>query len=349
MWYGTPETDRQSGGCLQLQDHLFLNQIRMKTTPIWKGAGATVNAITHKKESVNRGSSKAENSLLWSSLISFRCSFSIACIITCLAFSHQAQAQQRVQSPASKHQFRVGIGVDYIKTVDLQYSPNLYQSLRKSLQLSYANRSKKGLFLANLDVYYGALTPNAGSVAKLYAKETDIYGHEAIESLDVATTQLGGNLEIGYLRGLTKSATSRTAFYAGGSVQENLTFAAGVLGIGTINFVSLNAKARVDYTLGNGRPLRFGLTFPALSVVTRLPYHSAPAIPGKSDIGAFFTGNNTVETARHFQNAQLSIMYNWLVRKRVSFDITGQSSWLHYYKPEHLTQAGSQISLGLTF
>ncbi len=321
----------------------------MKTTPIWKAAGTTVKAITPDKEPVDRGQLNNNNPSMPLVVDSVRWFWLIACTATCLAFTHQAQAQQRVQYQALKHEFRVGLGVDYIKTVDLQYSPNLYQSLRKSLQLGYSNRSKKGLFIANLDVYYGALTPNAGSVAKLYAKETDIYGHEAIESLDVATTQLGGNLEIGYLRGLTKSATSRTAFYAGGSVQENLTFAAGVLGIGTINFVSLNAKARVNYTLGNGRPLRFGFTFPALSVVTRLPYHSAPAIPGRSDIGAFFTGNNAVETARHFQNAHLSVTYNWLARKRVSFDITYQSSWLHYYKPEHLTQAGSQISIGSTF
>ena len=327
----------------------LLNQISMKTTPIRKGAGATANAITFKKEPFNRGSPKAGNSLLWPDLNSSGCFFLIVCTITCLLFTHQTQAQQRIQTPSSKHQFRVGLGGNYIKTVDLQYSPNLYQSLQKNLQLSYSNQLKKGIFIASLNVYYGALTPSAGSVGKLYAKETDIYGHEENESADLAYTQLGGNLEIGYLRGLTKSATSRTAFYAGGSLQENLTLGVGILGIGTINFVSLNAKARVDYTLGNGKPLRFGLTFPALSVVTRLPYHNAPAIPGKSYTGAFFTGNNTVETARHFQNVHLSVTYNWLVRKRVLFDVTCQSSWMHYYKPEHLTQAGSQISIGLTF
>ncbi len=295
------------------------------------------------------GKGTAQNSLLRPASGSLRWCFLILYTVTCLAFTHQTQGQQRTLLPASKHQFKVGVGVDYLKTVDLQCSPNLYQFLRKNLQLGYTNQLKKGIFLTNVALYYGTLTPTATSADKVYAKEKDIYGHEAIESLELATTQLGGNLEIGYLRGLTRPATSRAVFYAGGSVEENLTFSAGILSIGTINYVSLNAKARVDYRLGNGRPLRFGLSFPALSVVTRLPYHNAPAIPGKSDMETFFTGNNTLETARHFQNAHLSVTYNWLVRKRVSFDITCQSYWMHYYKPAHLTQAGSQLSLGLTF
>lgn len=266
-----------------------------------------------------------------------------------LTFCLQAQAQQSDGYLLKKNQFSVGIGVGYFKMVDFQFSPNLYQSVRKNLQLGYSNRWKKGIFSTKLNVFFGGLTLNSGSELNFYLQETDIYGVETINQEEIKLSQLGLNVELGYLHKLSKLASSNTMLYVGGSLEECLIYTPGFLSMGTINYGSLNAKARFDYFLGNGKPIILGLSFPIVSMVTRLPYHNAPNYPGKSGIQGFFTDNNHIETLGHFQNFRFSAKYNWLVRKRVALDITYEASWMHYNRPEHLTQMGNQLTLGFNF
>jgi len=230
-----------------------------------------------------------------------------------LTFCLQAQAQQSDGYLLKKNQFSVGIGVGYFKMVDFQFSPNLYQSVRKNLQLGYSNRWKKGIFSTKLNVFFGGLTLNSGSELNFYLQETDIYGVETINQEEIKLSQLGLNVELGYLHKLSKLASSNTMLYLGGSLEECLIYTPGFLSMGTINYGSLNAKARFDYFLGNGKPIILGLSFPIVSMVTRLPYHNAPNYPGKSGIQGFFTDNNNIETLGHFQNFRFSAKYNWLV------------------------------------
>jgi len=270
-------------------------------------------------------------------------------ILLFFAVFYSSYGQNKEPYALKKNQFRVGLGAGYLQTLDLQVSPKSYHGVRKNLQLEYLRKKDKGIFTSNLNVFFGNLTPTSGTSLTFYAKETDIYGAEKDESMTLEIAPMGFNLEIGYLHKLQTLATVRTEFYLGGSLEENLTFTPGFLPIGLINYASLNAKARFDYQLNNGKPLIFQLSIPVVSVVTRFPYHNSPNIPGKSGLGAFFTGNNDIETINHFQNIRFSVRYNWLVTKRMAFDIAYEGSWLHYYKPQHLTQAGSQLSLGLTF
>jgi len=257
---------------------------------------------------------------------------------------------QKKQSPVlKKNNFRVGLADSYLQALDLQVSSKTYHGIRKSLQLEYLRKKDEGIFTANLNVFVGNLTPTSGTSLTFYAKEEDIYGTETDESMTLEISPMGFNLEVGYLYKLQTLAITRTALYLGGSLEENLTFTPGFLPIGLINYGSLNTKTRFDYILKNGKPLILQLSIPVLSVVTRLPYHNSPNIPGKSGLGAFFTGNNDIQTINHFQNIRFSVRYDWLVTKRMVFDVAYEAAWLHYNKPQHLTQVGSQLSLGLTF
>ncbi len=325
----------------------------MKTKITGKGIEALGDAFTLKKEALEQvpsiSFSKTKSYLLHAATASLKWRLLITLAIMGLIFTYQAHAQQNDDFLLKKNQFSVGIGVNYIKTVDFQYSPNMFQSLRKNVQLGYTNRLKRGFFSTNLNVFLGNLSPASGPSLDFFGKKTDINGVETVESLTLELSQMGFDLEIGYLHELTKLATTRTALYLGGSLEESFNYTPGFVNIGTINYGALNAKARFDYLLGNGKPLMFGLSVPLVSVVTRMPYHNAPNIPGKSGIAAFFTDNNHVETLNHFQNLRFSVKYHWLVRKKFAFDIAYEASWLHYYRPEHLTQAGSQLSLGFTF
>ncbi|WP_133299953.1 hypothetical protein [Larkinella punicea] len=278
-----------------------------------------------------------------------RLSFLIAIAFLSMVFPNQTQAQQNKDFLLSKNQFRVGLGATYSKTVDFQYSPTTFQSVRTNVQLGYSNRLKKGIFFTNLNVFLGSLTPVSGPDLDFYIQETDIHGSETAELNQLALSQLGFNLEIGYLHKLSKPVTPKTTLYLGGSLEENFTFTPGFLNIGTINYGSLNAKARLDYLLWNGKPLSFGLSVPLVSLVTRMPYHNSPNIPGRSGLAGFFMDNNHIETLNHFQDFRFSVKYHWLVSKKFTTDIAYQALWVHYYKPEHLTQAGSQLTLGFTF
>ncbi|MCF0049018.1 hypothetical protein LXM25_03045 [Dyadobacter sp. LJ53] len=246
-------------------------------------------------------------------------------------------------------QFRIGLGADYIKTLDLIYSPQMYKSVRTRVQLGYSHKSGNGIFSSDLHVFLGALKPDSGSGVDIYSKETDIHGVETIERKELELSQIGLNLQLGYLHEIKQLRNSSKSLYLGGSLEENLTYTPGFISIGVINYSSLNAKARFDYFLKNGKPVIFELAVPVVSMVTRLPYHQSPGAPGKSSLAAFFTGNNKVETFNHFQNARIAIKYPLLVKKRIALNITYEASWMHYYKPKHLTQAGNQLSLGLTF
>jgi len=279
----------------------------------------------------------------WNSLMAIL----VICLVCC--FSAQAQESNDDDYDLKKNKFRVGVGVGYFKMADFQFSPNLFKSVRENLQLGYSNRFKKGIFTTNLNVFLGTVNLNSGSEIRIYGRETDIYGVEKIETKELELSQLGFNLEIGYVHRLSKLAASRTIFYLGGSVEECLTYTPGFLSVGTINYGSVNAKAKLDYFLGNGKPISFGFSIPVVSVVTRFPYHNAPNYPGKSPLAGFFTDNNNLESLNHFQNIRFSAKYNWLVRKRIAFDITYEASWMHYSRPEHLTQMGSQLSLGFNF
>jgi len=272
--------------------------------------------------------------------------FTFLFMTTCIS---RGYSQQNHDYLLKKNQFRFGIGLGSLKTVDFQFSPNMYKSIRKNVELGYSNTGSKGIFSANLNVHLGGLTLNSGSDLNFYLKETDIYGVEDVEIQEVELTQLGFNLDLGYIHKITKYSNLKTTFYIGGSLEESLTYTPGFLSIGTINYGSLNAKARLDYNFKHRKSIIFGLSFPIVSVVTRFPYHNAPNYPGKSGIQGFFTDNNNIESLGHFQNFRFSAKYNLFVRKHIALDVTYEASYLHYNRPEHLTQMGNQLSLGLNF
>jgi hypothetical protein len=247
------------------------------------------------------------------------------------------------------NKFRVSLGVDVFKTVDFQYSPNMYKSTRPSLQLAFSNRFKKGIFSTYLDIFMGPMSPNSGKNNTVYISETDIYGTETVEGTELIQFQMSATIDLGYVHYIQKLSSARTKTYLGGSISEHQTFAPGLISIGTISYASLNARSRMDYTLSNGRPITIGLSVPLLSIVTRLPYHNAPAIPGKSDFETFFTDHNYLETLDHFQNFECSVGYNILVRPKRTLDLNYKLSWMHYNRPENITRFGSQLSLGLNF
>ncbi|MEO6286792.1 MAG: hypothetical protein ABIN80_04980 [Dyadobacter sp.] len=272
----------------------------------------------------------------------------------CLSFAFlltaiQAYSQENAEPEPDRNQFRIGLGANYIKTLDLLYSPLMYKSLRTDLQLGYSRKSENGIFSSDLNVFMGSLKPNSGGAVVIYANETDIHGVETTEDMVLQMVQIGFDLQVGYLREMQQLRSESKAIYLGGSLEESLTYTPGFMNVGVINYSSFNAKARFDYFLKNGKPLIFELAVPLVSVITRLPHHQSPGEPGKSDLGAFFSGNNKVATLNHFQNARFSIKYPLLVKRRIAVEIRYEGSWMHYYKPRHLTQAGNHLSLGLTF
>lgn len=289
-------------------------------------------------------------SYLWNAATtSFRWVFLSTLAIMSLTLTNRTHAQQNEDFLLKKNQFRVGIGATYITVLDFKYSPIVFKSPRKNVMLGYSNRFKKGFFSTNLNVFQGNLSPSSGPGLDFFAKETDINGVETVESLSLELGQIGFNLEICYVHELTALATTSRALYLGGSIEEGLTFTSGFYNPGLINYGSLNGRARFDYLLRNGKSLIFGLSVPLVSVVTRMPYHNTLSNPGKSEFASFFTDHNYVETLNHFQNLRFSVKYHWLIRKKAAFDIAYEASWLHYYRTEHFTQAGSQLSLGFTF
>ncbi|WP_221393419.1 hypothetical protein [Dyadobacter sp. NIV53] len=277
--------------------------------------------------------------------------FSFPLVLSCffLMIVVHGRGQGSTDSPPVRNQFTIGLGASYIKTLDLLYSPIMYKSLRTDLHLGYLSKSKNGVFSTDLNVFLGALKPNSGGAVIVYASETAIDGVETTEDMRLEMSQIGFNLQLGYLHKLQKLQSPSKAFYLGASLEESLTYTPGFVNVGVINYGSVNARARFEYLLKNGKPVIFDITFPLVSVVTRLPYNQSPGEPGQSGLGAFFTGNNQVETLNHFQNARFSIQYPFLIKKRSAFNIRYEASWMHYYNPRHLTQAGNQLSLGFTF
>ena len=325
----------------------------MKTKITAKGTKAKGNAETLHPETPDQASDShvpdARKYVLVAAPASGRLSFLIAIAFLSMVFSNQTQAQQNKDFLLSKHQFRLGLGAAYLKTVDFQYSPTTFQSVRSTVQMGYSNRLKKGIFLTNLTVFSGALSPVSGPDLDFYIQETDINGSETAALNHLELSQIGFNLEVGYLHKLSILAIPKTTLYLGGSLEESLTFTPGFLNIGTINYGSLNGKARLDYLLRNGKPITFALSVPLVSLVTRMPYHNSPNIPGRSGLAGFFMGNNHIETLNHFQNIRFFVKYPLLLSKKFAVDIAYEASWLHYYKPEQFTQASSQLTLGFTF
>lgn len=274
------------------------------------------------------------------------CMFALAC--TLLTLNMKAQSRVNVGSLSKQNRFRIGAGATFVTMRDFLYSPLMYKSVRTNVQLGYSSKWKKGIFSTDLNIFVGSLTPSSGSAVQVYVKDTDIDGSEKTELKMLELTQIGFNFETGYLHRLSKMQTARTALYLGGSLEESLTYTPGFINLGVMNNASLNARARMDYFLRNGKPVTFGITVPVVSLVTRLPYNQAPGMPDKSDLATFFTGNNHIESFNHFQKACVFLKYNWLVRKHVACDVTYEASWIHYYKPAQLTQAGSQLTIGLT-
>jgi len=277
------------------------------------------------------------------------CSFLLVLSFAVLLLTIPVHGQVSIDALPKKNQFRVGLGADYIKTLDLLYSSQMYKSVRTNVQLGYSHKLKSGIFTSDLHVFLGGLKPNSGSAVVIYGKETDINGVESTERKVLEISQIGFNLRLGYLQEMRQVRSSSKALYLGGSLEESLTYTPGFINIGVINYGSFSAKARFDFFLRNGKPIILELGVPIASVVTRMPYHQSPGRPDESVLKSFFTGNNKFETLNHFQNARFSIKYPVLVRKRIALDIIYAASWMHYYKPNHLTQAGSQLSLGLTF
>ena len=324
----------------------------MQIINLVKGKDVLHHASAFNNESLEKARSlswpKAKNYIQHAGSVSWKRHNLILLYILGLTFINPIMAQQSKDVLVKKNQFKIGLGAGYIQTLDLQVSSKMFQGIRKNLHLEYKRNLKKGIFMANLNVFLGNLSPS-GSDLTFYARESDIYGVETTESMTLKIAQMGFNLELGYMHKLKKLKALKNTFYVGGSFEENLTFPPGFMHIGLINYGSLNAKVRLDYLMKNNKPLIFQLSLPIVSVVTRYPYSNSPVIPDKSAFATFFTGNNKIETINHFQNLRFSVKYPFLVTKRMAFDIAYEVSWLHYYKPQHLTQLGNQLSLCLTF
>jgi len=324
----------------------------MQIINLVKGKDVLHHASAFNNESLEKAPSlswpKAKNYIQHAGSVSWKRHNLILLYILGLTFINPIMAQQSNDVLDKKNQFKIGLGAGYIQTLDLQVSSKMFQGIRKNLDLDYKRNLKKGIFTANLNVFIGNLSPS-GSGLTFYAREADIYGVETTESMTLEIAQKGFNLELGYLHHVKKRSASKTAFYVGGSFEENLTYAPGFMQIGLINYGSLNAKVRLGYLMKNNKPLIFQLSLPVVSLVTRNPYSNSSVIPDKSAFATFFTGNNKIETINHFQNLRFSVKYPFLVTKRMAFDIAYEGSWLHYYKPQHLTQLGNQLSLCLTF
>jgi len=266
--------------------------------------------------------------------------------LCCFSIWQQALAQD--QTLEKKTSFRVGVGIGYYKTLDLQYSANAFKTVLPNLNLGFTRSSTKGAFSADLNVAMGPMNAAGRPTQKIYITDTDFYGVDNVEIHDLAFSQMRLQFEIGYLRDLP-AISNRIKIKIGGALAENFSYTPAIIYPGTINYVSLNVKTGIDYQLNNGKVLNFGFAFPLVSLVTRMPYHNSPLYPDKTNIRAFFTGNNTWETVNHFQNANLSVKYNWYTGKKISMDVKLEASWLHYNKPEHVTCAGGQLSLGINF
>jgi len=283
-------------------------------------------------------------------MVSLKWNFLLVLAVTGMVFTTgTTYAQLNADSLQRKNHFRIEVGATYLKTMDFQYSPRMFESLRPNVQLGYSNIWKKGTFFVNLNVFMGNLSPASGPDLDFYIRETDIYGNETAELNQLEISQMGFNLEIGYLHEIKKWTKGKTSVYLGGSFEENMTYTPGFLNIGIINYTSLNGKVQLNYMLGNDKPLAFCLSLPLVSLVTRMPYHNSPNFPGKSGLEGFFINNNHVETLNHFQNFRFSVHYPLLVRKKTALNIGYEASWMHYNRPEHLTQAGSQLSLRFNF
>lgn len=264
----------------------------------------------------------------------------------CLLITQQALAQDRTLE--RQNRFRVGIGTGYSRTLDLQYSANVFETIIPNLSMGFTRRGAKGLLNTDLDVGMGPMKSAGLSSQTIYITDTDFYGQDNVEVHTLAYTQMRLQFELGYLHDVVKFG-NRIKIALGGALVENFTYTPAIIYPGTINYVSLNAKTGVDWTLSNGKLLNFGFSFPVLSLVTRMPYHNSPVFPDKTNLQAFFAGNNTWASVNHFQNTNLSAKYEWYTGKKLSMDVKLLVSWLHYDKPEPLNCAGAQLSLGINF
>jgi len=259
---------------------------------------------------------------------------------SCLGHVVSAQTLQD-----EKNIFRIEVGVMRQKTLDLQYSPRVYKSISPSLGFIYSREKKKGLFDVSLKLRTGSLSPSDGDLQSVYITDTDFDGNDGMEVHDLEYAQMSAALEVGYLHHIVTHSKPR--WFVGGSLVENFTYTPSIIYIGTINYASLNLRGRMDYPLNNGKLLSLGISFPVLSVVTRMPYHNAPIYPNKSGIGAFFTGNNEVVTMNSFQNESFFVRYQWFKSEKISMDVQYESNWLYSKKPERLTASYRQISIGI--
>ena len=269
--------------------------------------------------------------------------------LICSLITIQTFSQEKSFKFNNKNQYRFGLGVEYFKTLDLQTSPNLYQSLGPHISLNYSRILKQDMLNFGLNLNAGNLKPNNGDYRKIYITETDFYGVETIEATELILFQMALDLSIGYVHKLKSISNETRNIYLGGNVQEHLDFAPGMFNMGTINYLSFIIVGRAERRLKQGRMLTGEFDFPLASVVTRLPYHNAPAIPGKSDLETFFTHHNFFESVNHFQNFNLSLAYRFWSGKKMAVDVTCKTYWLHYNKPEHLTKTGNQLILGINF
>ena len=267
-------------------------------------------------------------------------------IAVCLLAGQTAFAQP--SGPGTKNIFRAGAGVGQYMGLDLQYSPNLYQVHNVNLDLGFQHNNGNGIFLTGLKLSMGAVHDIGKSVSTIFITDTDFNGNDGVETHKLSFSQMSVNFEAGYLHQVP-SPVENTRFMAGGSIEENFTYTPAVMYPGTINYLSANARVRADFMLNNGKRLSAGLAFPAVALVTRMPYHNSPVFPDKNNLKAYFTGNNNVETVNHFQNIKASVRYEFFNSENLSMDVTLEGSWMHYSKPEHLTSAGGRVSLGISF
>ena len=249
------------------------------------------------------------------------------------------------------HQFQFNLGYTRVMMLDHLASPNVFDSNGGTVRAGYGRNSPSWLLSVQTMAFFDVMYPHGlGRVPlafRFVAPDGEVL--EDYGALDYWLT--GGGLTIEALfpvfRGGPASNDRPFSFSTGAGVDERMRYSLAQQWQGMINTASLNAVMHAEYRPAENHHLSASVSFPLVSLVTRMPWSLDPVRPGRADWISFFKVGTRFATVDTFQHVQATVTYRYTIASGATLVAAYQPAWLHYSLPRDITVVSNHIALGV--
>jgi hypothetical protein len=250
--------------------------------------------------------------------------------ILLIALNSFIVSAQYTESAAEKY-LKFHAGYQKRMLLDEQKSALTYSSGEITGGLSFTRNASASIMIISLDAGFGNFLPKNPNERWSFTTSYDIEGKAETDSFLLTSGIISAKFQLSYLRKFNTG--NQTTWLTGASAKEILIYPDNYTGL--LNSIGIHLNVGMLQNIGNRNRFQVNVSFPVLSINTRLPWHNTVTSPLDPEITAFFKKGTRIVSLNKFRMLELSIDYTLTLSRHWGIGASYEFSWLNvpYYQP----------------